>query len=76
MSSSTEAGDVEDASDDGVSVVVMTSAVDADKSWSMCDLDLEHFLGCITVTRHQGPRRRHEMLCSQGDASNQLLSRL
>ena len=34
MSSSTEAGDVEDASDDGVSVVVMTGAVDADKSWS------------------------------------------
>ena len=44
MSSSTKAGDVEDASDDGVSVVVMTGAVDADKSWSMCDLDLEHFL--------------------------------
>ena len=24
----------------------------------------------------QGPRRRHEKLCSQGDASNQSLSRL
>ena len=44
MSSSTEAGDVVDASDDGVSVVAMTGAVDADESWSMCDLDLEHFL--------------------------------
>ena len=44
MSSSPEAGDVADASDDGVSVVSLTVAVDADESWSMCDRDLEHFL--------------------------------
>ena len=41
MSSSTEAGDVVDASDDGFSV---TGAVDTDESWSMCDLELENFL--------------------------------
>ena len=28
------------------------------------------------MTRRQGPRRRREKLCSQGDASNQLLSGL
>ena len=33
-----------DASDDGVSVVSLTGAVDADESWSMCDLELENFL--------------------------------
>ena len=43
-SSSTEAGDVVDASDEGGSVVGLAGAVDSGASWSMCDFDLEHFL--------------------------------
>jgi hypothetical protein len=50
-SRSTEAADVVDASDDGVSVVGGTGAVDDGESWSMCDLDLEHFLQSPCTSR-------------------------
>ena len=67
-SRSTEAADVVDASDDGVSVVALTSAVDAGESWSMCDLNLEHFLQspCRLAAR---ARRRDEKLWNHGEAA-------